>query len=374
MHMRERVLKECLRDWRMEREELQKYLGTEDMSVVEAMQKIDRNAKGILYIVDEQEHLLGSLTDGDIRRWIIRTGDLTGRASDMMYRAVRFLTDDDRGKAADAMRRWQINSIPITDQKRQVTNIVIRSERSGEKDRKRKDALKGIPVIVMAGGKGTRLYPYTKILPKPLIPIGDVPILERILNAFCEYGADEFYLTVNYRKEMIRSYFREQKLPYRLHYVEEEKPLGTAGSIRYIKEAFHGPVIITNCDTLIESDYGKMMEHHRQCKNGMTVVSSLKNTTIPYGVIHSGEDGAVSDIEEKPKLSYFINTGMYIVDPEYLEAIPKGEFFHMTDLAAKLIGEGVQVGMYPISESSFLDMGEFEEMKKMEERISGRAK
>ena len=186
MHMRERVLKECLRDWRMEREELQKYLGTEDMSVVEAMQKIDRNAKGILYIVDEQEHLLGSLTDGDIRRWIIRTGDLTGRASDMMYRAVRFLTDDDRGKAADAMRRWQINSIPITDQKRQVTNIVIRSERSGEKDRKRKDALKGIPVIVMAGGKGTRLYPYTKILPKPLIPIGDVPILERILNEFCE--------------------------------------------------------------------------------------------------------------------------------------------------------------------------------------------
>ncbi len=358
----------------MEREELEKYLGTEEMSVVEAMQKIDQNAKGILYIVDKGGCLLGSLTDGDIRRWIIRTGDLSGRGFDMMYRAVRFLTEEYRGKAGDSMRQWQINSVPITDSKGRVMDIVIRSEISGGENRKRMDALKGIPIIVMAGGEGTRLYPYTKILPKPLIPIGDVPILERILNAFCEYGADEFYLTVNYRKEMIRSYFNEQKVSYRLHYVEEDKALGTAGSIGYINEVFEGPVIITNCDTLIESDYGKMMEHHRQSQNGMTVVSSLKNTTIPYGVIHSGEDGAVSEIEEKPKLSYFINTGMYIIDPEYLEAIPKGEFFHMTDLAAKLIREGVQVGMYPISESSFLDMGEFEEMKKMEERISGRAK
>ena len=358
----------------MEREALQKYLGTNDMSVVEAMQKIDQNAKGVLYIADEEGCLLGSLTDGDIRRWIIRTGDLRGRVSDMMHKEVRFLPLDKREKAADCMRQWQINSLPVTDMKGRIQDIVIRSEFFDEKDQKRRGALKGIPVIVMAGGKGTRLYPYTKILPKPLIPIGDVPILERILNAFCEYGADEFYLTVNYRKEMIRSYFNEQKVSYRLHYVEEEKALGTAGSIGYINEVFEGPVIITNCDTLIESDYGKMMEHHRQSQNGMTVVSSLKNTTIPYGVIHSGEDGAVSEIEEKPKLSYFINTGMYIIDPEYLEAIPKGEFFHMTDLAAKLIREGVQVGMYPISESSFLDMGEFEEMKKMEERISGRAK
>ncbi len=252
----------------MEREELEKYLGTEEMSVVEAMQKIDQNAKGILYIVDKGGCLLGSLTDGDIRRWIIRTGDLSGRGFDMMYRAVRFLTEEDRGKAGDSMRQWQINSVPITDSKGRVMDIVIRSEISGGENRKRMDALKGIPIIVMAGGEGTRLYPYTKILPKPLIPIGDVPILERILNAFCEYGADEFYLTVNYRKEMIRSYFNEQKVSYRLHYVEEDKALGTAGSIGYINEVFEGPVIITNCDTLIESDYGKMMEHTGRARTG----------------------------------------------------------------------------------------------------------
>ncbi|NBH74045.1 CBS domain-containing protein [Clostridiaceae bacterium] len=356
----------------MEREELQKYLGTGDMSVVEAMQKIDRNAKGVLYITDEQGKLLGSLTDGDIRRWIIKTADLDGRASDMMHRGFCSLPAGEQGRAMGLMEQCQINSIPITGPKGQVIDIVIKSGLPGKEGSKREDALRGIPVIVMAGGKGTRLYPFTKILPKPLIPIGDVPILERILDAFFQYGANEFYLMVNYKKEMIRSYFHGQKVPYRLHYVDEDRPLGTAGSIGYIDEEFHSPVVITNCDTLIESDYGEIMGHHKGCGNGMTVVSSLKNTTIPYGVIHSKGDGLVSDIEEKPKLSYFINTGMYIVDPEYLQEIPKGEFFHMTDLAAKLIREGVQVGMYPISENSFLDMGEFEEMKKMEERINGR--
>ena len=226
----------------MDYEKLQKYLGTKDMSAVEAMQKIDINSKGILYIADEKGKLLGSLTDGDIRRWLIKTANLNSRASDMMFRDVHFLFKDDHKKAGNFMKKWEINSVPIVDSDHRVVDIVIRAEDAaaeGEKDH----ALKGTPIIIMAGGKGTRLYPYTKILPKPLIPIGDVPILERIFQAFYEYGADEFYLTVNYRKEMIRSYFSEQNLPYTLRYVEEDQPLGTAGSIRYINEQFQEPVI-----------------------------------------------------------------------------------------------------------------------------------
>lgn len=356
----------------MDYEKLQKYLGTEDMSVVEAMQKIDMNSKGIIYIADERGKLLGSLTDGDIRRWLIKTADLNGRASDMMFRNVRFLFKDDYKKAKELIRQWAINSIPIVDSDYRILDLIIEEEIPEETTQKVR-SLKGTPVIVMAGGKGTRLYPYTKILPKPLIPIGDIPILERIFQAFYEYGADEFYITVNYRKEMIRSYFNEQKLPYTLHYVDEDKPLGTAGGIGSIKEQFQDTVIVTNCDTLIEADYTKMIEHHKNSGNGMTVISSLKNTVIPYGVIHSQEDGIISSIKEKPKLSYFINTGMYIVNPECLLQIPKGTFFHMTDLANRLMSQEVQVGMYPISENSFLDMGEFEEMKKMEERINHRA-
>lgn len=213
------------------------------------------------------------------------------------------------------------------------------------------------------------MYPYTKILPKPLIPIGDVPILERIIDKFFQNGIKEIFLTLNYKKEMIKSYFADLNLPYNLHYIEELEPLGTAGSIRLIHQKIDKPFIVTNCDVLIQAKYGDIYHYHEIYGNDMTIVSSLKNTSIPYGVLHSGERGIVTSIEEKPKLSYFINTGMYIVNPEYLDWIPEGRVFHMTELAEMMIRKGKKVGMYPISENSFLDMGELEEMKKMEERV-----
>ena len=221
----------------------------------------------------------------------------------------------------------------------------------------------------MAGGKGTRLYPYTKILPKPLVPIGEIPILERILNQFHRFGSDSFTIVLNYKKDMIKAYFADQNLPYKLYFIDENDPLGTAGGIRLIKRKFDVPIIITNCDILIRTDYNKVLEHHLESKNDMTIVSSLRTTVIPYGVIHSKEQGIVERMEEKPKISNFINTGMYILNPEYVKWIPENEVFHMTDLADKMIKSGKRVGMYPISETAFLDMGEFEEMKKMEERL-----
>ena len=129
------------------------------------------------------------------------------------------------------------------------------------------------------------------------------------------------------------------------------------------------PVIITNCDTLIDVDYGKVLQFHKESENALTIVSALKNITIPYGVLHAQKHGEVISIEEKPKLSYFVNTGMYIIDPEYISKIPDHTFYHMTHLTDQLMEDGLKVGMYPVSENAFLDMGEFEEMKKMEERI-----
>ena len=224
--------------------------------------------------------------------------------------------------------------------------------------------------IVLAGGKGTRLYPYTKLLPKPLIPIGDIPIMERIIDAFREYGARTFYVTVNYRKSMIKSYFSEVAAGYQIKYVEEEKPLGTAGSLPLLGDAFHEPFLVTNCDVLIHANYADIYKHHQEMGNELTIVTALKNIVVPYGVIHSSGNGRIDAMEEKPKLSYFVNTGMYILNPAVLDEIPRDAFFHMTDLADKLLKEGRQVGMYPISEDSFLDMGEFEEMRRMEEKLN----
>lgn len=349
---------------------LKKYVATGNITIVQAMEKIDRNSAGILYIVDADERLVGSLTDGDIRRWIIKTGKLEGQASQVLHKDVRYVFESETDGCRRMMEHMKVNSLPVVDSKLHIKEIVFQKEFLKARAVKENCALKNIPVIIMAGGKGTRLYPYTKILPKPLIPVGEVPILERILKRFHEFGADEFYLTVNYRKEMIKSYFNEMKHDYTIHYVEEDKPLGTAGSIKLIEKNFCTPIVITNCDTLIEADYGKVLEYHRDSGNELTIISSLKNTSIPYGVLHCEKNGIITSIEEKPRLSYFINTGMYIINPEHIEWIPEDRVYHMTDLIGEMMKRGRQVGMYPVSEYSFLDMGEFEEMKKMEERIN----
>jgi len=358
----------------MDKQNIEKFITNIHTSVVEAMKKIDKNSNGVIYIVDEKNSLCGCLTDGDIRRWIIKTGNLKGTALEMMNKNPKYLCETDSKDILEFMREKRISSLPIVDKDKKIKNIILIGDFNYEIPNPNKSKLKNTPVVIMAGGQGTRLYPYTKILPKPLIPICDVPILERILNRFFEYGIDEFYITVNYKKEMIKSYFNELKTPYEIHFIEETVPLGTAGSISLIEECFDSPVIITNCDILIETDYVKVIKHHLDSGNDMTVVSSLKNSIIPYGVLHFSEHGVISSIEEKPQLSYFINTGMYIINPQQLESIPKNTVFHMTDLAENLILDGFKVGMYPISEDSFLDMGQFEEMKRMEERINRRLK
>ncbi|WP_035796338.1 nucleotidyltransferase family protein [Butyrivibrio sp. WCD3002] len=349
---------------------LNKLIATKDITVLEAMQKIDKNARNILYIIEDDGTLFGSLSDGDIRRWILKSGDLNAPVKDVAFTKTRALHINEIDKSTFLMDSALLKSIPILDDDNKIVDIIFRDENDLEYMAATDLALTDTPVIIMAGGKGTRLYPYTKILPKPLIPIGDVPILERIMNRFYEYGAKEIYLTVNYKKEMIKSYFAEQKLPYEIKYVEENKPLGTAGSLKLIKEKFNRPVIVTNCDILIDADYDSILKHHVAAENGLTIVSSLKNFSIPYGILEAEKEGVVSAIREKPHLSYFVNTGMYVVNPELFKIIPDDTMYHMTDLAEDYMKKGGRVGMYPISEMSFLDMGEFQEMKRMEDRIN----
>ena len=204
-----------------------------------------------------------------------------------------------------------------------------------------------------------------------MIPIGNIPIVERIINSFRECGADRFYMILNYKKEMIKSYFSEFNIDYEMNYIDETKPLGTAGGIRIIDEQFDTPVMVTNCDILIRADYADILQFHKDMGNALTIVSSLKHTVIPYGVIHSKSEGLVASMEEKPHVSYLVNTGMYVIDAEYLKEIPKDRVYNMTDFIDLLVSEERKVGIYPVSEDSFLDMGEFEEMKRMEEKIYG---
>ena len=349
---------------------MNRYIGNISLSLVETMKKIDKNGKGTLFIVDDRMILLGVISDGDIRRWIIETGDLNGNISKIMNKNPITQTSRDVLEAVECMKIHQIRAIPIVDEKKKVIDVILNIENDNLKVTKDKTILKDIPVVIMAGGKGTRLEPYTKILPKPLIPIDEIPIMERIINKFTEYGVRDFLATINYKGNMIKSYFSDVKKNYSIDYIEEIKPFGTAGSLKLINRKFEQPFFVSNCDILIHADYTDIYKRHMESGNELTVVVALKVVEVPYGVVYAKEDGQVVFLEEKPKHSYFVNTGLYILNGDLINDIPEEKFFHMTDLINTLLSQGRKVGMYPISEDSFLDMGEFEEMQRMEERLN----
>ncbi|ORU01011.1 D-glycero-D-manno-heptose 1-phosphate guanosyltransferase [Anaerovibrio sp. JC8] len=354
----------------MDKERIDGFVCSLPLKVVDAMARIDAHASecSLIFIVDDENHLIGCVTDGDIRRWILKAGDLSASVEDFMKRDPIFVKENERFKAREIMLARSITALPIVDDEKIIKDIII-LERNGNISKSKK-SLKGIPVVIMAGGKGTRLYPYTKILPKPLIPIGATPIVERIIDCYVDYGIDKYFMTVNYKKGMLRSYFNDLDPDYEIVFVEEDKPLGTGGSIKLIEEKFDCPLFVTNCDALIRADYADIYDYHVKNNNDITMVSALKNITVPYGVINSGENGELISMEEKPKLSYFINTGMYVINPETIDLIPDDTMFHMTHLVEKVMANGGKVGTYPISEDSFLDMGEFEEMKRMEQKLN----
>lgn len=346
------------------------FISNDNINVIEALTKIDAGGRGILYIVNNEQQLIGSVSDGDVRRWIIKTNDLAAKVSQFMNQKPKFLFSTDKTDPNTYIRKFPINSIPILNETRQIVNIIFANHNDVDKQSLSTGKLQGIPVVIMAGGKGTRLYPYTKILPKPLIPIGDTPIVERVINCYVKYGVQKYFMTVNYKKGMIKSYFGEAAIDYEIEYVEEDKPLGTGGSLKLINKKFDKPLFVTNCDALILADYEDIYDYHIKSGNKITIVSALKNIIVPYGVLHSKENGELINIEEKPQLSYFINTGMYVINPETIDDIPNDTLYHMTHLVETVMKHGGKVGMYPISEDSFLDMGEFGEMRRMEEKLN----
>ncbi len=355
----------------MNKAEISKFLGKKEMTITESLGIIDSNTWGVIYVLDDDSKLIGCATDGDIRRMLMKKGDLSITLSEVMNKNPKFIYETERTRAIEVMTQSVITSLPVLDEKKHMVDIILFNTKA-DKTLKKVNSLSKHSVVIMAGGEGTRLWPYTRILPKPLIPVGDVPIIERVINQFYAYGINDYYITVNYKKRMIESYFSDNIVNYDISFIEEDKPLGTAGSIGLIDKTFDKPVFVTNCDILIKADYEQMMDFHKRSGNVMTVVSSMKNITVPYGVLEIKEDGVIDKLSEKPKLSYLVNTGMYILNPEAIESIPKDRVFHMTDLIQLMIDKGKKVTVYPISEEAFLDMGEFDEMKRMEDKLMNR--
>ena len=223
---------------------------------------------------------------------------------------------------------------------------------------------------MMAGGKGTRLYPYTKILPKALIPIGEVPIAERILKGFADYGCEKFYMIVNHKKNMIQAYFDSIQENYSVTYVDEKEPLGTGGGLYLLNGQLQQDFFLINCDIIIDADYNEIYNYHLKESNFITIVAAKYHHVVPYGVVECSEEQIYSGILEKPEINYLISTGMYVVNNELVEMMPQNTCISFPELIELFKGKGKKIGVYVVEESAYMDMGQLEELEKMKKKLN----
>ncbi len=336
---------------------------SESATVLNAMELLEKTGLTVLFIAPDMK-LTAVITDGDIRRYILSGGDLKGPVSKMANYKPKFLNVEDRSEAKDFVLNSAISAVPLLDKKGKIDDIVFAN--SLDVDMQKKASL---PVVIMAGGLGTRLYPYTKILPKPLIPIGELPIVEHIMNRFIHVGSSEFYMVVNYKKNMIKSYFNDNEVQYNVKYIDEDKPLGTGGGLSLLKGKISDTFFLTNCDILIDADFADIYEQHKKCGNVITMVCAVKNFTIPYGVIDLDENGCVSKVREKPDMNFLTNTGVYVVEPCVVNELQDDMSIGFPDIMDNYRKAGKRVGVYPISEHSWMDMGQVEELDNMRRRL-----
>ena len=336
-----------------------------NLTIRQAMKALDKTAEKCLLVVDENRTLLGTLTDGDIRRSILSGLEFTSSIKDSYFKDPAILVDGKYSKddAIQLLRDKKLDLIPIIDDMHRVIDFVTWAS-LGENDDDPVTSLFGTPVVIMAGGKGTRLEPLTKILPKPLVPIHDKPIIEHIIERFLSLGCKEFFLTVNHKSRIIKAYFEELDPAYKIHFVDETEPLGTAGSLRQMSGFLSKPFFVTNCDVIVKTDYSDLYEYHLKNGYDLTLVASAKDYIIPYGTCELDEDGCLSHINEKPAYEFLVNTGLYVLNPEVLRFIPKNKFYHITHLIEELKNAGKVIGVYPIDDDAWIDIGQWAEYRK----------
>lgn len=353
----------------MDKERL-KYFIDESTPLVDALKVLNETGKRIVFLVDKRK-LKGTLTYGDVSRWILKGNSLDVPSKEAATLNPIFIHEDDIPNAdrlfADASSLFsgrQLAALPIVDSEDNVVDILFQ-----EKEKKQFGQIDA-PVVIMAGGKGTRLYPYTKILPKPLIPIGEIPISEHIVNRFNMNGCKVFYFIVNYKKNMVKAYYNEIERQYEVHFVDEDTPLGTGGGLSLMKGLISTTFILTNCDSFIDEDYSKIFRLHRENNNLITMICSDQKYEVPYGVVETDNTGTLISMREKPSFSYLTNTGTYIVEPEVIELIEPGRAIGFPEVIQKVMSAGKNVGIYTVSDSAWLDMGQFDTMDEMKRRLN----
>ena len=329
-----------------------------DTPIREVVKVIDKFAIQIALVVKDDYLLLGTVTDGDIRRGLLKGVDLDSPVkviqNDKPFTAV---LSDDVPTIRSIMKRRHIRQVPVLDDRGRIVHLEMLGEFDMEQDARHDN-----PVVLMAGGLGTRLRPLTNACPKPLLRVGGKPVLETILDNFIRSGFHRFYISINYKAEMIEEYFGDgSRWGVTITYIREKERLGTAGCLSLLPEKPSRPVVVMNGDLLTKVDFQHLIKFHTSHHADATMCVREYDYQIPYGVIHR-EGNRLKGLEEKPVHHYFVNAGIYVVEPHILERIPMNQYYDMTDLFQYVVDEGKEGIIFPIREY-WMDIGQIRDLE-----------
>lgn len=344
----------------------------ETQSIKDALKKIDKAESKVLLVVDEDNKLLGTVTDGDVRRYILSGKGVKGSVREVCNKQPIYIKKKEFSIefAKKMLIQTKVKLIPIVDNNSKVVDAIADKQVFSESELSAFMVSKiDLPVVIMAGGKSTRLEPFSKIFPKPLIPIGDKPIIEIIIDRFKEQGAREYYVTLNYKGEMIKAYLDNMDKDYEIKYIWESDYFGTAGSLKLLEEEISDTFIVSNCDVIVQTNFEEVINFHKSQKASLTVLSSIQHYKIPFGIVEFEDGGKVTDIIEKPEYTFTINAGVYVLNKECLRFIPEKTYFDMTTLISTLVKNKKMVVTYPVNENDYIDIGQWEEYKKAIEKL-----
>ena len=348
---------------------MKKFLLNLNKNIKDALFQLEQIDTKCLIIVDIKNNLKGTLTDGDVRRALLKGADINMSVKEYIRKKPLFIKINNSlniiknkkdiekkitKKFLKKIKKNHIDVIPIIDKKNFVIDVipVTNVQNSSHNER-----LTKVPALIMAGGKGTRLKPFTNYFPKPLTPVKDKTAIETIIDSFSTFGIKEFYISLNYKKNLIKSYLKESKI-LGLKFIEEKTPLGTAGSISMLKGKISSDFFVINCDSIIQIDLKKFYEFHKSKNFQISLVAATKNFKLSYGSCEINKNGELKKIVEKPKMNFLVNTGLYLFKPDVINLIPKNKFFEMDFLIKKVKQKGGKVGVFPMNEDYWKDVGE----------------
>ena len=350
---------------------MKEFLIQKSCTIIEALKRMSKSGEKSLIVVNHNEKLLGILSDGDLRRAILNKKKLTENISKIYNSNSFYLFENsyDLENVKKKALKQKIYFIPILNRNKKVTNLLTSTDLFSE-NKNIKTKNKNIPVVIMAGGLGTRLEPFTKVLPKPLIPIEGKPIIDHIMESFKNSGSNTFYITLNYKSKILKSYFEELNHKYKIFFLEEKKPLGTAGALFLLKNRIAKNFFVTNSDIILNTDYIDLYNFHIESKNDITLVVAAKEYEIPYGSCEISSNGNLLKINEKPKYNFLINSGLYLLNNKILKLLKKNNKIDMNELIELAIEKKFKIKIYPVSDKQWIDVGQWVEYKKIVEKFN----